>query len=82
MIVSKHFGKGDKSDNFLLKRSQQILIKSEHPGQNLNRIGVVAEVAKVIRIKIESPQKIESDGQREQQLVAHKEENSKRQYSS
>jgi hypothetical protein len=33
MIVSKHLGKGAKSDNFLLKRSQQILIKSKHPRQ-------------------------------------------------
>ena len=58
MIVSKHFGKGDKSDNFLLKRPQQILIKSEHSGHNLNRIGVIAEVAKVIRIKLKAHRKL------------------------
>lgn len=33
MIVSKHLGKGAVSDNFLLKRSQQILTKSKHPGK-------------------------------------------------
>jgi hypothetical protein len=32
MIVSKYLGKDAKPDNFLLKRSQQIFIKSKYSG--------------------------------------------------
>ena len=41
MIVSKHLGKEAKHDNFLLKRSQQIFIKSKYSGgkADLDEIG-------------------------------------------
>jgi hypothetical protein len=49
MIVSKYLGKDAKPDNFLLKRSQQIFIKSKYSGKTdldeIESFGLSSQIA-------------------------------------